>query len=96
MRNLNRWRHHQKTTVQAMTIAAGLTFGIVAMAAVLDNFGPPPPGDPSEFTGPLIGEDEAIDDLENLPDANLGAFEGGATGTDEDAGENGSIPGKPA
>ena len=92
MRNLNRWLHDQKTTVPAMTIAAGsLAIGIAAMAAVLDNFGPPPPGDPSEFTGPLIGEEEAIDDIDNLPDANLGAFEGGATGTAEDPGENGSI-----
>lgn len=28
---------------------------LVALAAVLDLFGPPPAGDPSEFTGPLIG-----------------------------------------
>ncbi|HMB52469.1 MAG TPA: copper oxidase, partial [Thermoanaerobaculia bacterium] len=57
----------------------------------MDTFGPPPPGDPSEFTGPEIGEEEAIDDLENLPDANLGAFEGGATGTAEDPGENNAL-----
>lgn len=63
-------------------------FGAVTLAHVMDDFGPPPPGDPSEFTGPLIGEDEAIDDLANLPDANLGAFDGGATGTGEDAGAN--------
>ena len=67
-------------------------FGVVALAHVLDDFGPPPAGDPSAFTGPLIGEDEAIDDLENLDPANEGAFEGGATGTDEDAGENNALP----
>lgn len=64
------------------------SIGGVAVAAVLDTFGPPPPGDPSAFTGPRIGEDEAIDDLENLPPANEWAFEGGATGTAEDAHDN--------
>ena len=42
------------TTIVVAIVAGGL--GMVAMAAVLDDFGPPPPGDPSEFTGPLIGE----------------------------------------
>ena len=32
-----------------------LGFGVVALADVLDDFGPPPPGDPSEFTGPVVG-----------------------------------------
>ncbi|MEE8522871.1 MAG: copper oxidase, partial [Thermoanaerobaculia bacterium] len=75
--------------VIAASFLAG--FALVAIANVIDNFGPPPPGDPSEFTGPLIGNQEAIDDLENLPDANLGAFDGGATGTAEDPGENNSL-----
>jgi hypothetical protein len=63
----------------------------VALAAVMDNFGPPPAGDPSEHTGPSIGEQDAIDDLALLDHANEGAFEGGATGTSEDAGVNNSI-----
>ena len=46
----------------------------------------PPDGDPSAFTGPEIGN--LPDDL---PDANLGSFEGGQTGTSKDAGENNSI-----
>ncbi len=75
-------------------VAAALSgFSItVALAAVLDTFGPPPSGDPSEFTGPLIGEDEAIDDLELLDPANEHAFEGGATGTSGDTGANNSVP----
>jgi hypothetical protein len=76
---------------QAAVLAVAIAvfgFGVASLAHVMDFFGPPPPGDPSEFTGPLIGENEAIDDLENEPDANLGAFEGGATGTSEDPGEN--------
>ena len=41
----------------------------------------PPPGDPSEFTGPVFG-----DLPDGLPEANEGSFEGGDTGTAEDAG----------
>ena len=70
----------------ATTLVAG--FGAVTLAAVLDSFGPPPAGDPSEHTGPLIGIQWAVDFLRNLDDANEGAFEGGASGTAEDAGEN--------
>ncbi len=78
-----------------IALAAGAVvagFGVLALAHVMDDFGPPPAGDPSAFTGPLIGEDEAIDDLENLDPANEGAFEGGATGTHEDPGENNALP----
>jgi FtsP/CotA-like multicopper oxidase with cupredoxin domain len=64
----------------------------VALAAVLDNFGPPPPGDPSAFTGPAIGRRAAINALEDLPPANEGAFEGGPTGTAADAHQNLVIP----
>jgi hypothetical protein len=46
----------------------------------------PPDNDPSQFTGPLIG-----DLPDDLPDANLGSFEGGRTGTSADAGEYNSI-----
>ncbi|BCR04331.1 hypothetical protein DESUT3_14000 [Desulfuromonas versatilis] len=56
-----------------------------------DFFGPPPADDPSAFTGPLIGEEFAEDALEELPVANAGAFEGGATGTFEDAGEDNAV-----
>jgi hypothetical protein len=79
----------QKVALAAALLLLGL--GAATLAHVMDDFGPPPPGDPSAFTGPLIGTEEAIDDLENLPDANLGAFDGGATGTSEDAGENNSL-----
>jgi FtsP/CotA-like multicopper oxidase with cupredoxin domain len=79
-------RLRQATALGAAILVFG--FGAVTLAHVMDDFGPPPPGDPSEFTGPLIGTQEAIDDLANLPDANLGAFEGGATGTGDDAGAN--------
>ncbi|HEU4538492.1 MAG TPA: hypothetical protein VFS00_30435, partial [Polyangiaceae bacterium] len=55
---------------------------------MMDNFGPPPVGDPSAFTGPLIGETQAVDNLAALPPAHEGAFEGGPTGTHEDAHEH--------
>jgi FtsP/CotA-like multicopper oxidase with cupredoxin domain len=73
--------------------AAGMVagFGAITLAAVLDDFGPPPAGDPSAHTGPLIGIQWAVDFLRNLDPANEGAFEGGATGTEEDAGENNSL-----
>jgi FtsP/CotA-like multicopper oxidase with cupredoxin domain len=77
------------TAVAAALLVFG--FGVVAVAHVLDDFGPPPAGDPSAFTGPRIGNQEAIDDLAQLPDANLGAFDGGATGTGDDAGTNNSL-----
>jgi len=64
----------------------GLAFG------QLDFFGPPPPGDPSAFTGPFIGLEFADVFLATLPPANEGAFEGGLTGTFEDPGENNVLP----
>ncbi|HEX2096471.1 MAG TPA: multicopper oxidase domain-containing protein [Solirubrobacterales bacterium] len=71
-----------------VTSLAIVAAGLVAFAHVMDSFGPPPPGDPSEHTGPIIGEEQAIEGLENLEHANHGAFEGGATGTSDDAGAN--------
>jgi FtsP/CotA-like multicopper oxidase with cupredoxin domain len=71
-----------------LAAAALLTTSLVAMAAVLDTFGPPPAGDPSAFTGPAIGTTQAIDNLAALPPANSGAFTGGPSGTYEDAHEN--------
>ncbi len=84
-----RHRFRKVIALGAASIVAG--FGAITLAAVLDNFGPPPAGDPSEHTGPLIGFQWAIDFLAGLDDANEGAFEGGATGTAEDAGTNNSL-----
>jgi len=83
-----RWRRPISIGLAAL-LAIGLS---VAVASVLDDFGPPPPGDPSAFTGPIIGEVAAIDDLAVLPPANEGAFGGGTTGTSTDAGTNNSVP----
>jgi manganese oxidase len=78
-----------KITVKGrVMIAAAILGSTVAVAAVLDNFGPPPPGDPSAFTGPAIGIGPAITDLAGLPETNLGAFVGGPTGTLTDAHQN--------
>src|SRR5687767_5520512 len=68
--------------------AAILGTSFLAFAAVMDTFGPPPAGDPSAFTGPLVGETQAVDNLAALPPAHEGAFEGGPTGTHEDAHEH--------
>ena len=58
----------------------------------LDVFAPPLSGDPSAFTGPAIGFDVAGAILASLDPANLGAFTGGATGTEADAGTDNSVP----
>ncbi|HEU4405014.1 MAG TPA: multicopper oxidase domain-containing protein [Polyangiaceae bacterium] len=71
-----------------LTGGAVLCTSFVALAAVMDTFGPPPAGDPSAFTGPAIGTAAAIDALAGLAPANEGAFEGGVTGTKEDAHDN--------
>jgi manganese oxidase len=76
-------------TLGAAVLVAGVA--AAALASMMDNFGPPPSGDPSAYTGPAIGETEAIDGLALLDHANEGAFEGGATGTSEDAGVNNSM-----
>ena len=62
------------------------------LAPLIDFFGPPPPGDPSALTGPFIGLEFARDLIATLLPANEGAFEGGATGTPEDAAEDNIIP----
>jgi len=78
-----------KRSAYGLVVALCCGLSVVAIATVLDDFGPPPPGDPSAHTGPLIGEDEAIDDLELLDPANEGAFEP----VDKEAvGENNSVP----
>ncbi|NIO17054.1 MAG: multicopper oxidase domain-containing protein [Deltaproteobacteria bacterium] len=82
----------KKAALSIASIPLGVLMTSLALAATLDFFGPPPPGDPSAFTGPLIGLEYADDFLATLPHANEGAFEGGATGTFRDAGENNSVP----
>ena len=47
----------------------------------------PPDDDPSAFTGPAFGE---LD--EDLPHTNQGSFEGGATESPKDAGQNNVLP----
>ena len=79
-----------KLRVLAAAIAAlGVT---AAVAAPLDIFGPPPAGDPSAWTGPLIGEEAAIDAIEDLEPAYEGSLEGGNTGTFQDARAENAIP----
>ncbi|MEM5786110.1 MAG: hypothetical protein AAGU11_02255, partial [Syntrophobacteraceae bacterium] len=70
------------------TALVGCLISSQAFAAPLDEFGPPPEGDPSAFTGPVIG----VTDFSNLPAVNEGAFDGGSTGTEADAGINNSVP----
>ncbi len=79
--------------VAYLTGALGYFTLSLAIAAAMDsNFGPPPEGDPSAFTGPLIGENEATDGLALLAPANEGAFEGGETGTHHDTGLHNAVP----
>jgi FtsP/CotA-like multicopper oxidase with cupredoxin domain len=63
---------------------------LIAVAATLDYFGPPPAGDPSAWTGPIVSESLA-DDLNNQPPVYKGAIEGGPTGTAADQGVTGFI-----
>jgi len=70
----------------------GLLAVSTAPAATLDYFGPPLAGDPSAFTGPIVGLDFAGDFLATLPEANEGSYEGGVTGTSRDTGANNSVP----
>jgi len=62
-----------------------------APAAMLDFFGPPPPGDPSVFTGPFIGLNFAKDFLATLPPTIEGALEGSSH---EAVGANNVLAGK--
>ena len=61
-------------------VSATALFASQAFAAGDDGSPFPPDDDPSAHTGPLFG-----DLPEGLPEANGGAFEGGETGTPEDA-----------
>ena len=73
-------------------VLCGLLIASPALPQPLDYFGPPPAGDPSEYTGPLIGLEFADIMLKTLPPPNRGAFEGGPTGTFTDAGVHNSVP----
>lgn len=72
-----------------VVLATAVIGSTAAIAAVLDNFGPPPPGDPSAFTGPFIGDQLAINALAGLPETNEGAWEGLAS---KDAVNSGLVP----
>ncbi len=81
------------TSRPAASLIVTLTFlasGLVAVAMTLDYFGPPPAGDPSAWTGPIVSESLA-DDLKNQPPVYKGALEGGPTGTAADQGVSGPI-----
>ncbi len=84
--------YHRANTFFVGATLCGLLLTSFALAEILDDFGPPPPGDPSAFTGPVIGRDAAGKLLEVLPPANEGSFDGGATGTEADAGTTNSVP----
>jgi hypothetical protein len=73
----------------SLTLAL-IGLGAVAFAATLDDFGPPPTGDPSAWTGPIVSESLA-GDLSNQPPVYKGAIEGGPTGTAADQGVTGLI-----
>ena len=62
-----------------------LAASVVAAPAYSSPF--PPEDDPSHFTGPVFG-----DLPEDLPQANAGTFEGGATGTNADAEQSNVLP----
>src|SRR6185369_10514785 len=94
---LNRYMPLARPMKMARYLFIGATlFGLFgtapATAAPLDFFGPPQAGDPSAFTGPLIGLNFARDFLATLLPANEGAFVGGPTGTFKDAEVNNVLP----
>ncbi len=61
-------------------LATVITFFLYSTSVLAQgNSGEPPPFDTSGYTGPVFG-----DLPEDLPDANLGAFEGGETGQGDD------------
>lgn len=79
------------TILTLALVAFGLHLASISSVSAEDFFGPPPAGDPSAHTGPIIDE-QAAQDLVNLPPANDGAWEGGVTGTAADPGANTSVP----
>jgi len=94
---LNQDDKYSKPTMSATGFLAGAAIFLMlgtapAGAATMDPFTPPPAGDPSALTGPFIGSPYIDVNLANLPEANAGSFQGGATGTKADTRVNGSIP----
>ncbi len=73
-----------------ITALAACALSGAATADPLDFFGPPPAGDPSAWTDPVISEDLA-EALEELDPVYKGALEGGPTGSAADQGVSGSI-----
>ncbi|WP_223556550.1 Ig-like domain-containing protein [Pseudomonas sp. BF-R-01] len=58
-----------------ITLVMLMTFSLSAVnAAPLDDFGPPPPTDPSAFHNPPADPKAALEALKNLPPANQGAL----------------------
>ena len=55
-----------RSTASLLVTLTFLASGLFAVAATLDYFGPPPAGDPSAWTGPIVSESLA-DDLSNQP-----------------------------
>ncbi len=85
--SISSWIHPVVIGVLAWVI----TWNAAALAQPLDDFGPPPQGDPSALTFPLVGEEFAVDALRGLPSIIEGSLEGGPTGTYVDAGLNNAV-----
>ena len=79
-----------RSAASLLAVGTFLGGGLLAVAATLDYFGPPPDGDPSAWTGPIVSE-ELADALTNQPPVYKGAIEGGPTGTAADQGVTGTI-----
>jgi FtsP/CotA-like multicopper oxidase with cupredoxin domain len=76
--------------IRTLLVTAAISAAGAAAAEPLDYFGPPPAGDPSAFTGPIVNESYAAD-LVNEASVYKGALEGGPTQTAADQGVNGFI-----
>ncbi|NOR19392.1 MAG: copper oxidase, partial [Xanthomonadales bacterium] len=74
-----------KSYVLLLVLTALSLFSVSALSQ--GSSGEPPPFDTSGYTGPVFG-----DLPEDLPDANLGAFEGGETGQGEDTSIDNVLP----
>ena len=77
-------------TINYYLVCSLLALSMPASATTLDEFGPPPAGDPSAFTGPIIDENLA-DDLVNQTPVYKGALEGSPSETAYDQGISGYL-----